>query len=299
MKKVITLILASLMLVFAFAACGNPEPEADEPITGGNIVNPLSEETAENLLDKSGFDLSGISKLDENAKFFYIEADPAISEARFTLDGCNYTYRLADTAEYTDISGVYNTWSTTESSKVGYCDATAYVSDDGTGVILWYDVAPGVQYSLSTDSGASVASLTAAATKVFAPTQGDAAGDIEEPLRSVLSGILENYEVGTAGADLKGAALAAELADTFAQFNADADKISTVVESFCGSLAADDKALFTEQAAGIADLFKLLNGETGATLLGDCGYESACYPWDAATLTPLFDAFAAAAGVQA
>ena len=42
------------------------------------------------------------------------------------------------------------------------------------GKIIWFDIVPGVEYSLSVESGASENSLIAMANELFTPLQGEA-----------------------------------------------------------------------------------------------------------------------------
>ena len=72
-----------------------------------------------------------------------------------------------------DISGL-GSFSLSAAGKVSYCDAQLSYDEDGAGKIIWFDIVPGVEYSLSVESGASEDSLIAMANELFTPLQGEA-----------------------------------------------------------------------------------------------------------------------------
>lgn len=98
-------------------------------------------------------------------------------EIRFELRGVDWTYRsaviAADGDTIPDISGVEGDFKTLE-TQVHHCDAVVSVSEDGVGKILWYDVVPGVAYSLSMAENANGDTLQSIANLMFTPLQGDA-----------------------------------------------------------------------------------------------------------------------------
>lgn len=98
-----------------------------------------------------------------------------IAETAFTMDGAQWVYRTAATGEVSiiDISGMEQTFTAHAVAQVSYCDAELSFDEGGAGKILWLDVAPGLAYSLSVDSGASEQLLTDMANAIFAPVQGD------------------------------------------------------------------------------------------------------------------------------
>ena len=94
-----------------------------------------------------------------------------------------FTARIKPSAEFEDISGMYYDWTATDDTwKVGYCDAKAmsYISEteDDAMVVLWYDVVPGLMYSISATSGdLDGLDLSVYAEQVYIPVQGDSDGD--------------------------------------------------------------------------------------------------------------------------
>lgn len=98
-----------------------------------------------------------------------------VGETSFVLDGVKCTYRIASTAEiredFADISGVED-FSLSEQGNVAHCAARLSYEENGPGKILWFDIVPGLLYSLSVDTGASVDALTRLADSLFTPAQG-------------------------------------------------------------------------------------------------------------------------------
>ena len=92
----------------------------------------------------------------------------------FTLDGRTWRYRMAPTMDVTetipDISGSAG-GSLTAEGAVRWCTAALRWDEGGAGCIIWKDVAPGLVYSLTVDTGASETLLSDTALLVFQPAQ--------------------------------------------------------------------------------------------------------------------------------
>lgn len=97
-----------------------------------------------------------------------------VAETAFTLSGARWVYRTAPgELELVDISGL-GSFSLSAAGKVSYCDAQLSYDEGGVGKIIWFDIVPGIEYSLSVDTGASAEALTNMADTLFIPMQGDA-----------------------------------------------------------------------------------------------------------------------------
>ena len=97
-----------------------------------------------------------------------------MAETAFTLSGARWVYRTAPgELELVDISGL-GSFSLSAAGKVSYCDAQLSYDEGGTGKIIWFDIVPGIEYSLSVDTGAGAEALTNMADTLFIPMQGDA-----------------------------------------------------------------------------------------------------------------------------
>ena len=169
MKKLFSIALAALMLLSCAAL-------AEAPIAG--VPNPWTETTAEGLMEALGIAFT-VPEGAQNIAFRMLESD-SLAEMDFDLDGMSYTARIQPAVEWTDISGMYYEWENTmEDFTIGNCPAWEgrAADDQGTAdLCLWFDVAPGLMYSLSTVSEGDLDGfdLTAIAEQVYTPVQGDA-----------------------------------------------------------------------------------------------------------------------------
>jgi hypothetical protein len=139
------------------------------------MPNPMRESSAQEILDTLGLSFA-IPDRAEDVAYYIIDMDDgtALAQAVFTLDGTEITYRIQPAASFTDISGVYEDWTTAESVQIQYGSGEAYCSDSGKGVCLWYDAAPGLMYSVYMSANADIDTLAALAGELFVPMQGDA-----------------------------------------------------------------------------------------------------------------------------
>jgi len=97
-----------------------------------------------------------------------------VTQVRFTLNGIAWQYRMAPTDDVSetipDISE-FTGGSLTAEGAVRWCAALLRWDEGGAGCIIWRDMAPGLAYSLTTDSGASDDALSDMAALVFQPAQ--------------------------------------------------------------------------------------------------------------------------------
>ncbi len=168
MKRIVVLTVA-FALVLALCAAAGCEASV-------GMANPWREVTAEELMQVLGFEF-GIPEGAENIRYAIIE-DEGLAEMCFTWYEMDYTARMKATAEFEDISGLYyDVWDYEDDCTVGYCEGRVMRAHDDAGMVdlcLWYDVAPGLMYSVSA-SGSDLDGfdIQAAAEALFAPLQGD------------------------------------------------------------------------------------------------------------------------------
>ena len=130
--------------------------------------------TAQEILQTLGFDLSVAPEGAEDVHYAMRTMEElSVAEIRFTLDGVQYVYRMAGSARFADLSGIDAPYETETDTELGWCQAKLLYTDGGAGKILWYDVAPGVLYSLSMDTGASEEALQDMALALYTPLQDD------------------------------------------------------------------------------------------------------------------------------
>ena len=299
MKKLIALFSA-VCLMTLLCACGKQEvPQPDEPavgepaVGGTTVVNPMHESSQEAILQELGLSFQ-IPAGAENVAFWTIGSDPILAQMNFTFDGDEYTYRVSTNSGNEDISGMYYEWEQTEETSVGGLTAEVKWIDWNQGVISWYDVVPGIQYSLSQDTNATFNSLEIMANALFIPVQGEVNGQ-EEDFQEIMNGYLrdfqENYHPGTAGSSLTGSAYAARFMDLFTEENVDGDTVGKAAKSFAGSLSSEEQSILHEQLSGLKSAAEyLLSEENASELLLDCGYEALYFPWNAEQMTSCFEA---------
>ena len=73
---------------------------------------------------------------------------------------------------FQDISGLPD-YAVTEDAKILWCPAVISYDESGAGKITWFDVAPGLVYSLSADNSAGRDALLDMANRLFTPAQGE------------------------------------------------------------------------------------------------------------------------------
>ena len=145
------------------------------------LANPWVELTEEEFAQTTGLTL-GLPEGAEGATYRWLESE-SLAELQFTLDGDEYCARVKPDAleagQLDNISGMYFAWEHEEEVTVGHCNGTLGLaqagSEDWVELCLWYDVAPGLMYSLSVyTTDPDGLDLVAVAEMVYEPMQGDA-----------------------------------------------------------------------------------------------------------------------------
>ncbi len=171
MVKRFMVVILLVIMVLAFAACS--ADEVDTPQT--ELPNPVKLSSAEEILEELGFNLlTPVGAVDITYSIIDMGDEEKIGQVDFTLDDIEYTYRASAAAEWTDISGMYYEWIEEVETNVSYTTGKTLIAeddDDQVGVILWFDEAPGIQYSLSMDREADYTVLWFLAEQLFQPVQ--------------------------------------------------------------------------------------------------------------------------------
>ena len=134
--------------------------------------------TASQILRATGLN---VAVAPENAKNITYNAflldGLTVAETTFQLDGITYAYRMAATMElqedFADISGMPGPFEHEFADQVLWCSAKVSFDDGGEGKVVWFDVVPGILYSLSVDNDASEEALLELAQELFEPAQED------------------------------------------------------------------------------------------------------------------------------
>lgn len=135
-------------------------------------------DTARSVAEMMGFTLATAPEGAENVDYHVFRLnDLVVGETTFTLDGVNYSYRIASTnaldEDFEDISGTGEDYGNAARARIGWCSARLYYDDGGAGKLVWFDVVPGLLYSLSMESGASEQAVMDMAGELYVPAQDD------------------------------------------------------------------------------------------------------------------------------
>jgi hypothetical protein len=173
MKKILASLL-SLLMILSFGACAAEN--------GETLPNPITDSTAEEILETLGIEFSlpeGAS--DAAYSIIGVEGENPIAQVKFTLDGKEINCRIQPAEELYDNTGMYYEWENTEeNAAVGTCPATLRWNEDAEGICFWYDEAAGLLYSVSVTEGASAEYLTKLAEMLYLPLQEAASGETSD-----------------------------------------------------------------------------------------------------------------------
>ena len=132
--------------------------------------------TASQILRATGLDVTVAPEGAENITYNAFRLDGlTVAETTFQINGIRYSYRMAATMElledFKDISGLDGSFDQIAAGEVFWCRAKVNFNEGGQGKVIWFDLVPGILYSLSMDSGASQEALLDMANELFVPAQ--------------------------------------------------------------------------------------------------------------------------------
>lgn len=135
--------------------------------------------TARQVLLLTGLDIANAPAGAENINYYVFPYnDLVVAETCFLYQNNVYSYRMAATFEIAeniaDISEMNDDFSITVPGNVEYCRAKISFTPNERGKIIWFDIVPGIVYSLSTENNASEDALLYLANELFKPMQGNA-----------------------------------------------------------------------------------------------------------------------------
>lgn len=172
------LLLSAIMVITICLSVGCSTKTSDNANAAG-MANPWTNSTSEEILQTIGVDMptpQGAIDVD------YQKNDSiGLAQMSFKLSeypDIDFNYRIQTTSAFEDISGMYYEWNLEETAKIGWCEGKIYraISDDQTvDLLLWYDVVPGIMYSLSASApDLDGFDLQAIAEMLYVPMQTDA-----------------------------------------------------------------------------------------------------------------------------
>ena len=132
--------------------------------------------TASQILRITGLNVTVAPESAGNITYnVFLLGDLTVAETTFVIDGITYAYRMAATTEigedFADISGMEGPFGQNTEGEVLWCSAKLSFDEGGQGKIVWFDVVPGILYSLRAESGASADMLQNMAVQLFEPVQ--------------------------------------------------------------------------------------------------------------------------------
>ena len=132
--------------------------------------------TASQILRSTGLDVTVAPEEAQDITYNAFLLDGlTVAETTFVLDGIRFSYRMAATTElledFKDISGMAGPFERISAGEVAWCRAKINYTLGGQGRIIWFDVVPGILYSMSMDRDASDEVLQALANELFEPAQ--------------------------------------------------------------------------------------------------------------------------------
>lgn len=191
MKRLISLALIMIMTLTLMNGCKKDEAQTQ-------VANPVHECDVDEMTKETGVALDAPEGA-EDVQYSYIEGDEKIAQVSFTLDGKDYCYRAKMTSEILDmgnsdpdanildvedemkasiesgeaLSGCYEKWTMQGLMDVSYCTGVYAIKNKSLGFLTWFDVVPGIQYSVSMDNCTSAEDLLHIAELCFVPAQGE------------------------------------------------------------------------------------------------------------------------------
>lgn len=132
--------------------------------------------TASQILRGTGLDVTVAPQEAQDITYNAFLLDGlTVAETTFVLDGIRFSYRMAATTElledFKDISGMKGPFEKISAGEVAWCRAKINYTEGGQGRIIWFDLVPGILYSMSMDHGASDEVLLELANELFEPAQ--------------------------------------------------------------------------------------------------------------------------------
>lgn len=98
-----------------------------------------------------------------------------VSETSFVWNDATFYFRMASTMDvnipFEDISGTTTLFQNSRSCEVLWCPAEIFSSQENGGKIIWFDVVPGLLYSLTTEDTIEEEQLLSMAEALFVPAQ--------------------------------------------------------------------------------------------------------------------------------
>ncbi len=174
MKKCLAILL-SLCFVLSLIGCKDEKATKKDSSSTPELIgmpNPMESSSKSDMEKELGFYM-GEPKDAQNIKYFIYNKN--LGEMQFELGSVKMNARIKSETKFTDISGMNYTFEDEGDATVGTREAKLYQhkgENETVQVLLWYDVVPGIMYSLSAVSkDLDGFDITAIANEVYIPMQ--------------------------------------------------------------------------------------------------------------------------------
>ena len=138
------------------------------------IPSPIKDASAASIETDLGFKFGDVKDA-KGVQYFTI--NDTMAEMMFQFDNVGLCARIESKDKFEDISGMHYQWTSEEDCKIKNCEGKVmrYIGDDGmVDVCLWYDVVPGIMYSVSAQGkDLNGFDIQAIAEQLYIPMQGD------------------------------------------------------------------------------------------------------------------------------
>lgn len=188
MKKIVWAIASVSYFMIAATGCGKSTIAVE--ITTAAESTAESTASVEDPEDVTEIDL-GVPGDAENVQHYYL-AEGKMSQVTFNRGKQSWVYIAAETDDFKDISGMPYDWNSEEEVTVSGRRAVLYdysSEKETVWMINWYDVAPGIMYSLrvTAENGEDLDGLDmqGMAESLFVPMQDEADSDVAETAQRI------------------------------------------------------------------------------------------------------------------
>lgn len=181
MKRIVYFAMITVMAFSVLTACtkkNEATAQAETTASAAALANPWTDTDYQGMKDLTGLDLN-IPEYAENI-VYRVNAGENMAEVQFTIKetGTKCTARVKPTGTAEDITGAYYKWENEEEVNIGRCSGKMGTAKNDQGMIqycTWYDMVPGISYSLVVqDKDLDGFDITAVAADLFKPMQNDA-----------------------------------------------------------------------------------------------------------------------------
>lgn len=179
MKRILLFLISGCFLILGCTK-KSTEKVVNETEEVVQMVNPIKESSAEEILQKVGVEIGVPQNASKICYSIITTNEGLIAQMDFVWKNSECTARIQPSAslQLEDISGFYYNWKNETTCSVAYNVAqvkwTDAVDGKNPGICIWWDAVPGLMYSVSMRNNADEQFLSELANAVYIQMQGDA-----------------------------------------------------------------------------------------------------------------------------